>query len=71
MANSKKIRNKGDFVGSFMEKEQVEKITEVERLFDKYFGDAGRNRSKALRYIIDQFNIAELAEFPKSQAPAG
>lgn len=71
MAKSKKIRNKGDFIGSFMEPEQIGKITEVEKLFDKYFGDVGRNRSKALRYIIDQFNMDELADFPKDQAPVG
>jgi len=64
----KKNRNKGEYVGSFMDKEHTDKILAVEKLFDEYFGDVGRNRSRALRYIIDCFDPNNLGEFPKSQA---
>jgi hypothetical protein len=67
-----KSRHKGEFVGTYIaDKEQLTKIAEVERLFDEHFGDKGRNRSRALRYIIDCFDPCVLDRFPKSQAPVG
>lgn len=62
-------RHKGDFVGTYItDKEQIAKIAEVERFFDEHFGEAGRNRSRALRYIIDCFDPAVLNHFPKAGA---
>jgi hypothetical protein len=64
-------RHKGAFVGGYFSDEHMEKIAAVERLYDQDYGDPGRNRSRALRYIIECFNTEWLKNFPKSPAPAG
>lgn len=67
MAEKKtKPRNKGTFIGIHVDREHVEKIATVEKEFDKYFGDAGRNKSRAIRYIVECFDPAWLENFPKS-----
>ncbi len=68
MEQEKKNRNKGNFVGGYVEDTQLQKIEAVERLFDEQFGDAGRNRTRALRFIIDSFDPAWLSKFPKDLA---
>lgn len=66
-----KSRNKGNFVGGYITDTHLQKIEEVEKLFDEQFGDVGRNRTRALRFIIDSFNTEWLSEFPKSLASKG
>jgi hypothetical protein len=66
-----KPRNKGTFLGVFVEDEQAEKIAAVEKVFDDSFGNRGRNRSQAIRYMLDCFDLGFLQHFPKSQSPAG
>lgn len=56
-------------MGGYVENEHIDKISVVEREFDKYFGDVGRNRSRALRYIVECFDPQWLKDFPKSQPP--
>jgi len=63
-----KNRNKGTFVGGYLTNEQIEKIQAVEKLFDEQFGDTGRNRTRAMRFIIDSFDPAWLSKFPKDLA---
>lgn len=63
-----KSRNKGIFVGGYLTEEQIEKIAAVERLYDEQFGEPGRNRTRAIRFIIDSFNPEWLSKFPKDLA---
>ncbi len=63
-----KSRNKGIFVGGYLTEEQIEKIAAVEKLYDEQFGEPGRNRTKAMRYIIDCFSVEFLKSFPKDLA---
>ena len=65
-----KPRNKGTFLGVFVENEQAEKIAAVEKVFDESFGNRGRNRSQAIRYMLDCFDLGYLNQFPKSLASA-
>lgn len=64
----KKGRNKGVFVGGYLTDEQIKKIQAVEKLFDEQFGDSGRNRTRAIRFIVDSFDPAWLSKFPKDLA---
>lgn len=66
-----KDNHKGSFVGGYFTDEHLEKISEVEKLYDEHFGEPGRNRSRALRYIVDCFRPEWLQTFPKSPAPVG
>jgi len=63
-----KTRNKGKFVGGYLTDEQIKKIETVEKLYDEQFGDAGRNRTRAIRFIIDSFQPEWLSKFPKDLA---
>lgn len=63
-----KTRNKGKFVGGYLTDEQIKKIEAVEKLYDEQFGDAGRNRTRAMRFIIDSFDPEWLSKFPKDLA---
>jgi hypothetical protein len=63
-----KSRNKGTFVGGYVETTHLEKIETVERMFDEQFGEIGRNRTRAIRYIVDCFDPAWLKNFPKNHA---
>ncbi len=58
----------GKFVGGYLNEEQLKKIDEMAKLMD---GDPSRNRTRALRYIIDCFNPEWGAYFPKSQPSVG
>jgi len=69
-SKSTKPRNKGIYVGGYVENEHIDKIAVVEQEFDRHFGEVGRNRSRALRYIVECFDPAWLKNFPKSPAPA-
>jgi hypothetical protein len=67
---STKPRNKGTFLGVYVEDGHIDKIAAVERKFDEAFGEEGRNRSRAIRYILDCFDTDFLEHFPKSLASA-
>lgn len=72
MAKEKeKSRHKGNYVGAYLSEEHLAKIEEVASKYDELFGEKGRNRSRAISYIIDCFNPAVLTDFPKSQPRAG
>lgn len=66
-----KSRHKGNYVGAYLSEEHIEKIEAVAAKYDEFFGEKGRNRSRAISYIIDCFNTAVLSDFPKSQPRAG
>lgn len=61
-------RHAGKFVGGYLSPDQVAKIDAVATKYDEVFGDAGRNRTRALRWILDNFDPEWLADFPKSLA---
>jgi hypothetical protein len=63
-----KQRHKGKFVGGYLTEEQIKKIEAVEKLYDEQFGDVGRNRTRAIRFIVDSFNPEWLSKFPKDLA---
>lgn len=64
-------RHTGKFVGAYLAEEQVAKIAAVEQKFDQMFGEPGRNRTRAIRWILDNFNTEWLSDFPKNQASEG
>ena len=64
MTEQKKY-HKGNFVGGYLTDEQMKKIQAVEKLYDEQFGEPGRNRTRAIRYIIDCFEVDFLKSFPK------
>ena len=64
-------RHKGNYVGAYLEEDHISKIEQVANLYDEFFGEKGRNRSRALAYIIDCFNTSMLSEFPKGPPRAG
>lgn len=73
MAQESKIgstRNKGRHVSTYLTDERFEKISQVEEKFNELFGEAGRNKSKAIAYIIDCFDTGLLANFPKGRPRA-
>ena len=64
-------RHTGKFVGAYLSDDQVAKIEVVEKKFDEMIGEPGRNRTRALRWILDNFDTEWLSDFPKSQASEG
>jgi hypothetical protein len=65
-----KPRNKGVYIGAYVDNSHIDKIAAVEEEFGKLIGAAaGGHRSRAIRYIVECFDPAWLKDFPKSQAP--
>lgn len=62
-------RHKSKFVGVHLDDEHLDKLAEVAKRFDEVFGEKGRNRSKALRYILECYDLADLEYFPKGHRP--
>lgn len=67
----KEDQHKGVFVGGYFHSDQLEKIVAIEKAYDKHFGEAGRNRTRALRWLIDSFRPEWIADFPKSPTLVG
>lgn len=70
MAKEKKSQHKGQFIGGYFEQDHLDKLAVVEARFDEDFGDKGRNRSRALRYILESFDLSDLKYFPKDRPRA-
>ena len=67
-----KSRNKGVYMALHLETDdQVQKVELVEKKFDELFGNTGRNRSRAIRWLIDSVPVEAIEAFPKDQASAG
>lgn len=66
-----KNKHLGKFVGGYLTEDQLIKIEAVTKKYDEHFGETGRNRTRAIRFIIDSFNTEWLSEFPKSLASKG
>jgi len=60
----KEDNHKGTFVGVHLSDEQVEKVEKIAQAFNDTFGDVGRNRARALRWLIDCFDESWLDSFP-------
>lgn len=60
----KEDNHKGTFVGVHLSDEQVEKVEKIAQAFNDTFGDVGRNRARALRWLIDCFDESWLENFP-------
>ena len=63
-------RHAGKFVGGYLEDKHIATIEEIEKLYDEIL-EPGRNRSRAMRYIIETFGThftvdAIRESFPKS-----
>lgn len=69
MANKKDNLHKGKFVGGYVGDEQFAKVERIENYLASIFGEADVNRSKVLRYIIDNFDEEMLPRLPKNAAP--
>lgn len=53
--------HKGTFIGAYISDEELEKIKLVEKKFDSHLGDVGRNRSRAIRWMVDTFYARMIA----------
>jgi len=58
-------RHKGVFTGVHLTDDQLLKVELIAKAFDNSFGDAGRNRGRAIRWLIDAFDESWLDNFPE------
>ncbi len=68
-------RHAGKFVGGYLDEKHIATIEEIEKLYDEIL-EPGRNRSRAMRYIIEVFGEHFTPDmirqrFPKSQPSVG
>lgn len=62
--SKEKDAHKGTLIGAHFSDEQIEKIEKIAQVYDRTFGDVGRNRARALRWLVDCFDESWLNNFP-------